>query len=92
MPDRGFQILLCQESLRRFGGSILGCEQKDAIEALEKLLDSLIQRRPMASFGMTEEKAAEFAESVEKTQQRLLANSYVPMNVPDMAEIYKKLL
>ena len=41
---------------------------------------------------MTEEKAAEFAESVEKTQQRLLANSYVPMNVPDMAEIYKKLL
>ena len=72
--------------------SILGCEQKDAIEALEKLLDSLIQRRPMASFGMTEEKAAEFAESVEKTQQRLLANIYVPMNVPDMAEIYKKLL
>jgi len=70
----------------------LGGKPKDALAALEKLLDSLIQRKSLSTFGMTEAKAEEFAETAEKTQQRLLGNSYVPMNVPDMAEIYKKLL
>ncbi len=72
--------------------SILGCAEDDAINALEKLLNSLITRKPLATLGMTEAKALEFAESVEKSQQRLLANSYVPMSVPAMVEIYKKLM
>lgn len=70
----------------------LGCPQEGAIDALEALLASLIERRPMGRLGMTEAQAQTFAESVEKTQQRLLGNSYLPMSVNAIAAIYRQII
>ncbi|MBQ9941770.1 MAG: 4-hydroxybutyrate dehydrogenase [Christensenellaceae bacterium] len=85
-PDGSLKDLLCLIA------DVLGCQPHESIDALGNLLSTLIPRRPMGTLGMTEEHAPLFAQSVEETQQRLLGNAYVPMTVPDMTEIYKKIL
>lgn len=63
-----------------------------SLDELEKLIDQLSPRKPMAEYGMGEKEAEAFAADVEKNQQRLLSNRYVPVTVADMSEIYKQIL
>ena len=42
-------------------------------------------------YGMKEEEIESFAVSVEKTQQRLLNQSYVKFSIEEMMEIYRAL-
>lgn len=58
---------------------------------IEKLLDGLISRTPLHEYGMKEEEIKSFAESVEKSQQRLLGQSYVKFRAEDLEKIYRKL-
>lgn len=60
-------------------------------DALTRLLDKLISRKPLREFGMKEKEVDEFAENVIKTQQRLLNNNYVAMTQEEIKEIYLKL-
>ena len=77
--------------LNAFLGEILHCDVNDVYENMERLLSRIIQKRPLRTYGMKEEDIREFAKIVEKTQQRLLNQSYVKLTVPQMAEIYKSL-
>ena len=77
--------------LNAFLGEILHCDVNDVYENMERLLSRIIQKRPLRNYGMKEEDIQEFAKSVEKTQQRLLNQSFVKLTVPQMAEIYKSL-
>lgn len=56
-----------------------------------KLLDSLIQRRPLKEYGMTEEEIESWADGVIEGQQRLLQNNYAELTRDDIRDIYKKL-
>ncbi|KKY00188.1 4-hydroxybutyrate dehydrogenase [Paraclostridium benzoelyticum] len=63
----------------------------DVYEALENLLSNLISKKHLYEYGMKEEEIDSFAQSVIETQQRLLNNNYVQMDVQDIAKIYRKL-
>ncbi len=80
------------QQLCRLLGGLLG-EDDDArvFDALAKRLGDIISRKPLREYGMTEEETDSFAASVIEKQQRLLVNSYVPMDEKAIARIYKQL-
>ena len=70
---------------------ILGCAEEDVYEEIEKLLNTnILQRKTLKEYGLTEEELKEFTDSVVKNQQRLLGNSYVPMNEELILKIYQR--
>lgn len=79
------------KELNRFLGGLLGCEETKVYEELERMLDKIIARKNLREYGMTENQISEFAESVKKSQQRLLNQSYVKPTARQMAEVYRKL-
>ncbi len=68
----------------------LGCSADNAIEELNKLLEKVLHLRPLRETGFTEDDIKGFPVSVEINQQRLLTNSYVPMDKELMERIYKE--
>ncbi len=60
-------------------------------DALEQRLGSLIARRKLREYGMTQEEVRTFASQVFASQQRLLANTYIPMPEERIAAIYAAL-
>lgn len=66
-------------------------ESKNVYEALAEVLDKLLERKPLKEYGMKENEIESFTDSVIESQQRLLANNYVPLSREDMIDIYRKL-
>ncbi|WP_177973685.1 4-hydroxybutyrate dehydrogenase [uncultured Eubacterium sp.] len=77
--------------LNKFIAHILGCDAKDVYEELEKLLNVIIQKKPLHEYGMKESEIEEFADSVLENQQRLLANNFVPLDRDRLIKIYREL-
>ncbi len=77
--------------LNAFLGGVMGCNPDDVYPEIEKLLGKIIAKKPLHEYGMKEEEIELFAISVEKSQQRLLNQSYVKFDIPEMMEIYKAL-
>lgn len=67
---------------------ILGCEVETAIDSLNALLQNVVALRPLRDTGFTEADIKAFPLSVEVNQQRLLTNSYVPMDLALMERVY----
>lgn len=61
-----------------------------SLEALDALLQGILPRRPLASYGMRPEDCDSFAEVVCQTQQRLLSNCPVPLSEADIARVYRR--
>lgn len=78
-------------TLDRFLADILSCSTENVYEELEKLLNHLIQKKPLHEYGMREEEIEEFTDSVIENQQRLLANNFVPLDRERMIKIYREL-
>ena len=78
-------------TLNRFLADILGCSTENVYEELEKLLNHLIQKKPLHEYGMREEEIEEFTDSVIENQQRLLANNFVPLDRERMIKIHREL-
>ena len=51
----------------------------------------VIAKKPLREYGMKESEIESFAVSVEKSQQRLLNQSYVKFSIEEMMEIYRAL-
>ena len=68
--------------------SVLGCDAAAVWETLEGLLDRILARKPLESYGMTEAHLNAFPATVLKTQQRLLGNMPVEFTEADIREIY----
>lgn len=78
--------------LNRLMAEILGCEAADVYEEIERLLNgSILQKKALHEYGMTEEMIEEFTDSVIANQQRLLGNNYVFLDRDALIEIYTKL-
>ena len=77
--------------LNTFLADVMGCNADDVYEKIEELLGQIISKKPLHEYGMKEEEIESFAVSVEKTQQRLLNQSYVKFSVEEMMEIYRAL-
>ena len=71
---------------------ILECKTSEVYEKLENLLNSsILQKKALHEYGMTEEQIVEFTDSVIQNQQRLLGNNYVFVDRNSMIEIYTRL-
>ncbi|MGF6376050.1 4-hydroxybutyrate dehydrogenase [Clostridiales Family XIII bacterium PM5-7] len=70
---------------------ILGCNEDDVYEEIEKVLDKLLTKKTLREYGMTEAQIEEFTDSTLKNQQRLLANNYVPLSRDEIKEIFANL-
>ena len=77
--------------LNSFLASLLDCEEKDAYDELEKVLNVVLPKKPLHEYGVKEEELPDFAESVIKNQQRLMKNSFVPLDTQNVLKIYKEL-
>ncbi len=67
---------------------ILGGTPEEAINGLNKLLETILHLKPLKEYGFQEEDIEIFADSVLENQQRLVVNSYVPLTKDLIKEIY----
>lgn len=72
-----------------FIADILGCDVHEVPDKLDELLNVILPKRRLHEYGMTEDMIEPWAASVVNEQQRLLRNSYLPMNQASVAEIYR---
>lgn len=77
--------------LNKFLANVMGCEPEVVYPKIEELLGKVIEKKPLREYGMKEEDIEGFAISVEKSQQRLLNQSYVKFTKEQMMEIYRAL-
>lgn len=69
----------------------LHCDPSEALPGLELLLEHILKRTPIQDYGFTAEDIQTFSASVISNQQRLLKNSYVPVNHNDIERIYENI-
>ncbi|WP_418765713.1 4-hydroxybutyrate dehydrogenase [Mailhella sp.] len=74
--------------LESFLASELSCEPEEAFDALGELLAAILPLKRLREYGMKEEDIPSFAGNVLASQQRLLANNYVPLSERQIEEIY----
>lgn len=77
------------EQLEELFGRILETEPRQALEALYRLMEDILQRKDLRDYGIGEEELPVFTDSVIQGQQRLLKNNYVPLTREDMLDIYR---
>lgn len=77
--------------LNKFLADLLDCEIANVYTELETLLNNVLPRKALREYGVTEEDLPEFADSVIKNQQRLLANAFVEMTYDLVLKIYSEL-
>lgn len=70
---------------------ILECEASEVYDALEVLLNQILQKKHLRDYGVSQTELAEYARSVIEKQQRLLANNYVPFDEDIINNIYLQL-
>lgn len=81
------ELLVLQKAI----ADILGCSPEQAFSQLEVLLSGILTRTPLHQYGVTREELSSFTDSVLENQQRLLANSFVPISREDILDIYQNL-
>lgn len=62
-----------------------------AVAALENMINTLLPREKLRTFGMPAGKALEYAQSVRKTQNRLVIQSYLPFTDEELASVFEEL-
>lgn len=77
--------------LNDFLAKCLACACEEVYEKLEDLLNRILPKKKLHEYGVKQEELAEFAKSVIDNQQRLLANSFVPMTEELVHNIYQNL-
>lgn len=60
-------------------------------DALDVLLGTLMQKKPLREYGVTEQDLTEFTDSVLTNQGRLMANNFVPLDRARVYRIYQTL-
>lgn len=80
------------KSLTGLLSELLG-EKDEAVvfDRLETLLNAIVQSKKLAEYGVALEDVAEFSKIVVEKQQRLMVNSYIPMDYEMIESIYSKL-
>lgn len=77
--------------LNQIMAEIIGCDSTIVYEELENLLNQLLPKKPLSSYGVTKEDLDAFTENVITKQGRLTANNYVPLSKDEIFQIYTNL-
>ncbi len=75
--------------LEKLISEVLEVSPKKAMDKLYELMDQVLKKEPLRTFGVKEEDLPVFAGDVIKTQQRLLKNNYVELSEEQILEIYQ---
>ena len=75
---------------RRLAG-LLHCSENRAFDCLEDLLNKVLPKKRLREYGVSRADLGEFSRSVMETQERLMANSYVPLDFDRVLKIYTEL-
>lgn len=70
---------------------ILGCKVEGVYDELEKLLNKIVQKKPLHEYGMKREEIDSFTQNVMEKQGRLMGNNYVPFDAGTIKAIYSAL-
>ena len=70
----------------------LGCDEKDAIQALADAEDALIKVKKMSEYGAEEADIKVFTKSVFENQMRLVNNACVPVGPEEVRDLYRQVL
>jgi 4-hydroxybutyrate dehydrogenase len=70
---------------------LLKSDPRIVYQKLDELLGQLVPKNPLRHYGMKPVEIDGFTVSVLKTQQRLLANNYVPLDEKEIRGIYQAL-
>ncbi|MCD8285645.1 MAG: iron-containing alcohol dehydrogenase [Clostridia bacterium] len=65
------------------------CPEETAFEELDHFLAGVYPRKRLHEYGITHDDIAEFVSNVISTQQRLLKNSYVPVDEETVRRLYE---
>ncbi|MFA9377954.1 MAG: 4-hydroxybutyrate dehydrogenase [Lachnotalea sp.] len=79
------------QALNELVSSILICNSSDVYEEIEKLLDVILPKKPLHSYGTTLEDLDNFTENVMTKQGRLMANNYTVLDKDMVYGIYSRL-
>lgn len=79
------------KQINKLIADIIGSDESNVYEELGKLLNNLLNLKPLREYGMKQEEIELFTDSVIKTQQRLLVNNYTPLDRQDILNIYTSL-
>lgn len=74
-----------------FIAALLSCEKPRVWEELEKLLDTILPKKPLRAYGVKPDDLPRFTEAVMTAQQRLMSNNFVPLGAARVLKIYKEL-
>lgn len=77
--------------MNRYLADLLDCSVDQVYDALENLLNGILQKKQLHEYGVTEADLPEFAKSVMETQGRLLANNFVSFDYDRVLKIYQEL-
>ncbi len=78
-------------SLNKVYADILGCDEAVVYDELDKVLNKLLNKKPLREYGMTEDQIETFTKSTIDNQQRLLSKSYVPLYYEELRQIFENL-
>lgn len=83
-------------TIKELNSIVLSClapndSKANVYELLDTLLEKLIKKNPLRTYGMKDVDVKEFTTNVLETQQRLLTNNYVPFSPEEITEIYSVL-
>ncbi len=79
------------EKLNKFIANILKCDVTDVYSELERLLNSILHKKALHEYGVSEQDLLTFTESVMENQGRLMANNFVELDKERVYQIYKSL-
>lgn len=75
--------------LNTFLAATLSCKEEEVYTKLELLFNTILQRKPLKEYGVSEPQLEEFTNSVLANQGRLMANNYVELKREDVLAIYQ---
>lgn len=79
------------EVMEQFLSKLLDCDRENVYDALESLLNQILQKKALHEYGVTQKDLEDFTNNVIETQERLLANNFVPLTKEQIYKIYKEL-
>ena len=79
------------KELNQFLADLLGCESSEVYEKLDELFNQLLKKKSLKEYGMKEEQIVPFTTNVIEKQQRLMKNTYFPMDAEMVEKIYRGL-
>ena len=74
-----------------FIAGLLSCEKSRVWDELEKLLDTILPKKPLHAYGVKRDDLPRFTEAVMTAQGRLMSNNFVSLDEKRVLKIYDEL-